>query len=315
MHANKHNHMGDNDKRRGAPTKTHRRLCPRARVSLFADCVYDAAERAAVDMDVPRHSLKIKIALDPALSPCSTGATAYYYQSFIRVRRGPAPTVDVPSVDALLYHEMGHLVDCTGHRLLAALRILAHVVAVILAMAIWTPSVLLCNAALSALGIGIAPTHTNAYIALAAVTGWWACICWFTIGWCPEREIWRRLDMRISHKMEMTANRLAADALLTRRGDDGIKAVAAMLINLRRGADRGRKITGGHPPARVELRALLDHLQTAHRIQAVFGWTDKRAGKRTASLYRNDQPLCDATFTTTRTTRRYRRRACHSDAH
>lgn len=312
---NKHNHMGDENKRRGALTKAHRPQCTRARVSLFANCVYDAAERAAVDMNVPRHALEVEIVLDPSLSSDTRSATAYYDQSFIRVSHGPAPASIVPFIDALLYHEMGHLVDRTGHRLLAALRILAHVVAVILAMAIWTPSVLLCDAALLALGIGIAPTRANACIALGVLAGWWACVCWSTMQWCPGREIWERLGMRVSHKMEITANRLAADALLTRRGDDGIKAVAAMLINLRRGADRGRKITGCHPPARVELSALLDHLQTAHHLQAIFGWTDKKAGKRTMSLCRDGQSLCDAAFTTTRTTRRYRRRTRHPDAH
>ncbi|AVK75965.1 hypothetical protein pneo_cds_358 [Pandoravirus neocaledonia] len=306
--------MGNNDKKRGAPTRARRRLCPRARASLFADCVYDAAERAAVDMNVSRHALKIKIVSDTALSSCETAAKAYYDQSFIRVRHGPAPMVGVPSVDALLYHEMGHLVDRTGHRLLAALRVIVDVAAVALAMVTWTSSVFLCDAALSTLGIGITPTRTNAHIALVAVMGWWACVCWFMMQWCPERGIWRRLGMRVSHRMEITANRLAVDALLTRRGDDGIKAVASMLINLRRGADRGRKITRGHPPARVGLHALLDHLQTAHRIRAVFGWTDKRAGKRTLSLYRDDRSFCDAVFTTARTTRRYRRRARYSDA-
>nr|UDO47581.1 hypothetical protein [Pandoravirus massiliensis] len=297
-----------NEKNQPLPSHTRRRNRLRARASLFAEHVHEAAERAAVDMGVPRHALKVEVTLDHKLLSSGASAQAYHALSLICVKHGPAVAMDVPSVDALLYHEMGHLADRTGNRLCVVLHILARGVATVLAVLAYLASILLCDRLISTLHIAIDPTRAHVYVTLVALSVWLACVCWFALRWCLASDIWRRLDMRLSHEREITANRLAVDGLLARRGDDGVRAVAAMLINLRIGADRGRKITARHPTARVELRALTDHLQAKHRIQTLFGWDDKSAGRRAMSLHRDGRPLCDATFCVFRATRRYRRR-------
>lgn len=279
-----------------------------ARVAA-ADVVYDAVDQAAIDMGVSRAALCVDVAECAHVLPGRVQASAHFDQFLIRVRHPPGMRPSMPMALALLYHEVGHLADVAGYRRMRALDAARRVACVVLAesagvgllifstVAAVLISSLLCDDSTCAAATKSSLVCGGFVLALAVGVG--------VARRCERWTLWRRLAERISHDMEKTANRLAVDALLARNDDDGIRAVAAMLASLQQYADRGQKATSGHPPAREEQRALVDHLTAAHGLVIAFG--PRRRRRLTVRRAATGAVLCDGEFDDLpRRTRRYR---------
>ncbi|AGO82537.1 hypothetical protein pdul_cds_466 [Pandoravirus dulcis] len=293
------------------PARAEVRRRRQARVAT-ADVVYDAVDQAATDMGVSRAALCVDVAECAHTLPGRVQGSAQFDRFLIRVRHPPGMRLSMPNALALLYHEVGHLADIAGQRRMRALGAVQRVACIILAELVGVG--LLASSIVVA--VLISPLLCDDSICAAAMK--WSLVCGgfvlalavgVSVGlWCEWWTLWRRLTKRISHDMEKTANRLAADALLARNDDDGIGAVAVMLVSLQQYADRGQKATSGHPPAREEQRALVDHLTVVHGLDIAFGPRQGPRGRRRLTVRRavTDAILWDGEFDgLPRRTRRY----------
>ncbi|BCU03765.1 hypothetical protein [Pandoravirus japonicus] len=264
-------------------------------------------------MGVSRAALCVDVAECAHILPGRVQGSAHFDRFLIRVRHPPGMHLSVPNALALLYHEVGHLADTAGQRRMRALGAVHHVACVVLAE--------LVGVGLLTFSIVVAVLISSLLCddSICAAAMKWSLVCGGFISalavgvdagrWCGRWALWRRLAERITHAMEKTANRLAADALLARDDDVGIDAVAVMLASLQQYADRGQKATSGHPPAREEQRALVDHLTAAHGLDIAFGPRRGPGGRRRLTVRRavTDERLWDGEFDgLPRRTRRYR---------
>nr|UMO78754.1 hypothetical protein [Pandoravirus belohorizontensis] len=294
------------------PARAEVRRCRQA-CAATADVVYDAVDQAATDMGVSRAALCVDVAECAHILPGRVQGSAHFDRFLIRVRHPPGMRLSMPNALALLYHEVGHLADIAGHRRMRALGTAQRVACVVLAE--------LVGVGLLTLSIIVAVLVSSLLCDnwICAAAAKWSLVCGgfvpaLAVGvrvglWCGRWALWRRLAERITHAMEKTANRLAADALMARNDNVGIDAVAVMLASLQQYADRGQKATSGHPPAREEQRALVDHLTAAHGLDIAFGPRQGSRGRRRLTVRRaaTNASLWDGEFDgLRRRTRRYR---------
>lgn len=280
--------------------------------------VCDAAERAATDMGLPRAALKITVAACAHLPPGYIAGTAHFGRSLVRVRYAPGACISEIDALSLLYHEVGHLVDRAGYCRGTVLVTCRTATALSALIASNVTCLAVGVAALDRIVQGQAESSAMPTV-LAALLATFLFSCYVGLGaayWCDRWALWHTWALRGSHARENTANRLAVDALLARRDAPGVAALAAMLSNLRRHADRGQKVARGHPPARDELRALVDHLLCAHGLRVVFGPDEGLRCRRRLHIRWavDDRLLYDGTFDPLRErTRRYRRHRRRTD--
>jgi hypothetical protein len=214
-------------------------------------------------MGLSRSALRVETIKSHGMSRHCMSATAYFDQALICIRHPPRTGFSKVAVTALLYHEVGHLIDRATKRRRALLDWLIPLVAL---------SAVLCAGLSSyALLVGIAIwLDAPALPALAIIIS----VCLYIgmgVGhWCQRWALWDRLYRPISHMAENNANRLAVDALLGRADCPDIRAVAHMLINLKFSAQRRQKVAAGHPSARQELATLCQHLLTRHGLCVAF---------------------------------------------
>ncbi|QBZ81023.1 hypothetical protein pclt_cds_427 [Pandoravirus celtis] len=279
-----------------------------------ADAVYDAIDQAATQMGVSRAALRVDVAECDHVLPGQIRGSAHLDQCLVRVRHSPGTRLCMPNALALLYHEVGHLADVAGRRRRRVLDMAQRVTSVLLAEFVGAGLLVLVVIAL-----GFAFSLRRGTTRMGVVE--WSLVCvGFALAlhvgigvghWCRRWALWQRMAERLFHDMEKTANGLAADALLARKDEAGIHAVACMLISTQRCADRGQKVASGHPPAHEEQRALVDHLATAHGVDIVFGPRQGPQRRRRLSMRHvaTDTLLWDGMFDALpERTRRHRRR-------